>query len=319
MIRLRASLPATALAAIAALTGCRDILGFKESTALQALCANSDDCLPDESCAGQSCHRHCRTTLDCSGNESCVTVAEAPSLLCMAPDSGAPADAGATISPDAADAPMESPDVGVLEASNHADDDGPGCDADLTSDPHDCGQCGTACSAPNVCVASACHAIIYYGREATGDSSRGVAPETFVTLQIHITQRGWGMAIGLVTTQVNPDAMTYPHGFLGIYADTGGGSPGTLVAAVNGGSDVSTGPGRNEFPFSSPVLLEAGYYWLAAVFDGQMPFVAENGASRSWEYANLYSFGPLPATAPQPSALTTISAIDPNFYLALAQ
>jgi hypothetical protein len=313
---------ATVVAALAAVTGCRDVLGFQESTAIQTVCASSNDCLPSESCAGQTCHARCRSTGDCSGNESCVTVADVSSTLCMAPDAGSAEDAGPMASVDGAEASIELPDVGVAPSGDGAADaalDGPACDADLTSDPQNCGTCGSACAAPNVCVASGCHQVAYAGQQAAGNHYVGVAPDAFTSIQVHVGEDSWATAIGLIASQASPPAIAYPDAYLGIYADTGGGSPGTLVAALAGGGIVAVMPGRNEFAFSAPVRLETGYYWLAGVFDNSMPFDAQDGISSTWNFENLASFQPLPPTAPPQNELSSVGTLAPNFYLVLAQ
>jgi hypothetical protein len=251
----------------------------------------------------------------------------------MVVDPGRPEDAAPSTAPEGGDASIHSPDASIdspeasidasidspNDAAHDATLDGPACDADLTRDPQNCGGCGQACTPPNDCIASACHSVIYYGRQALGNDYTGIAPETFNSIQFYIPQGGSALGIGVITSTANPDATTYPHAYLGLYADTGGGAPGQLVAMVNGGSMVATSPQRNEFAFSPPVSLGPGYYWLAGVFDESMPFAAQDGISQSWKYANLYAFGPLPDAAPAADSLSAASSIQPNFYLIVAQ
>jgi hypothetical protein len=313
---------AAVVASLAAVTGCRDVLGFQESTAIQAVCASSNDCLPNESCAGQTCHARCRSTGDCSGNESCVSVADVSSTLCMAPDAGVPGDAGPVVAVDATEASTELPDVAIAPSDDGAADaafDGPACDADLTSDPQNCGKCGGACAASNVCVAGGCLQVAYAGQQAAGNHYVGVAPDAFTSVQIHVGEDAWATAIGLIASQANPPAIAYPDAYLGVYADTGGGSPGALVATLAAGGTVAVMPGRNEFAFSAPVRLKSGYYWLAGVFDDSMPFDAQDGVTSTWNFENLPSFEPLPPTAPPQNELSSVGTLAPNFYLVLAQ
>ena len=188
------------------LAGCRDILGFQASTAIQAVCASSNDCLSERDLRRPDGHAHCEEEAPAmpGATSGRVTVAAVASTLCMAPEAGAPEDGGPSSRPTPRIRRSNPADV-ARRRCRHRDRRRRLCGRcvrrpDLRRRPHQRSLELRSVWAPVRSVErlrrQRVPTIGYAGLQAPGNRYVAVAPNTLSSVQIHIGEDSWATAIG---------------------------------------------------------------------------------------------------------------------------
>ncbi len=368
-----------AFAAIPAAVGCGDLLGFQHSL---LGCLRDTDCKDRKVCRSSVCEVECLLDADCTsaGGEGSVC----RESVCFAPSPSSPVTrvsgnvAQATVT-DASTTGQGDSSCGDTTSSvercgscDHActgkhvrwacvasgcvangcepgrgdcnGDPSDGCEADLTSDPDNCGRCGApACAsfvcddanqcASNVCDQGVCRRLDIPGLSSQrGPTSVLVQDHTFIGFPIDVSA-GWLTAFGMITepllaTAPDGGSMTVnAHALLGLYTDVKG-YPGDLVAVADGAKELTTAAGsRQLFPVSPPVYLTTQAYWIVGAFDQFINFNASAGqvtiAIAAYPGDAGPALAPLPRTAPQASYQcqppTAPCNIEPALYIVVAR
>lgn len=76
--------------------------------------------------------------------------------------------------------------------------------------------------------------------------------------------------------------------FIGIYADSGAGYPGTLISGSNNTSALiaTSGAAVQTYTPATPLVLQAGWYWLASIFTATSTFPTVSDVSATYTLLN---------------------------------
>jgi hypothetical protein len=325
---------------LAALAGCRGILGIHDEPAVQ--CLTNADCLSGEICRQSD---YTCVLLDGSAGDGGDSAVDAD---------GAPSDADATLAdtslpeggPESASDVAKEPDVSVLIDGKGALDTGAdvtvplsdatqsidAADATNGADAHDAaaadsstdvgnaedtGVAGDAsCSVSSAGTCAQCPGSCSIRRPGflpdQGGNFTYLDAHAFIAVQITVPSPAWLLRLGIETSVNNA------VGELALYEDSSG-QPGAFVTKV----DVTTladpqtdGSEESVDCNALCIRLTQGTYWVGAVFESIISVLADNGTTATiYQSDDPYPDGGTLADGVVPPGTITTGADDRNIYM----
>lgn len=210
----------------------------------------------------------CGAQTECDGG--CVDTANDPKncggcgTTCDTGDAGAPPDGG-TITAICTAGKCGLQCGGILTLCQ-------GSCVDTSSDPKNCGGCGTVCDAGS-CSNKICQTQVLakIGQTVDLGSSSSHSPNYLLGTTISVTKPSKIQSFGVLSKSSGPQVI------MALYTDSAG-NPGSLVAQSNA---VALNNSSQEFPSTTQPTIPAGTYWLVGEYNtsASIGYTASSGAT----------------------------------------